>query len=97
MNLNLPTQPTTEPSAHSASQSQAEATTSTHHLEEPYHFRHASAPLQFVDLSLDDLLRYLDDLILHPVMGDLDEIWRKEMESLQQQEELAQQVSQLGQ
>ena len=68
-----------------------------HHQEKPYHLRHASAPLQFVDLSLDDLLRYLDAGILHPVMGDLDEIQRKEMESFQRQEELAQQVSQLGQ
>uniref|UniRef100_UPI001C3C45FD hypothetical protein n=1 Tax=Picosynechococcus sp. (strain ATCC 27264 / PCC 7002 / PR-6) TaxID=32049 RepID=UPI001C3C45FD len=93
---NLPTPPTTEPSAR-PTQPQVEATTSTHHQEEPYHLRHASAPLPFVDLNLDDLLRYLDDGILHPVMGDLDEIRRKEMESLQRQEELAQQVSQLGQ
>ena len=50
-----------------------------------------------MDLNLDDLLRYLDDGILHPIMGDLDEIRRKEMESLQRQQELAQQLSQLGQ
>ena len=52
-----------------------------------------------MDLNLDDLLRYLDDRILHPIMGDLDEIRRKEMESLQRQQvtQLGQQVTQMAQ
>ena len=68
-----------------------------HPQDVPYHMRHATAPLQFVDTSFDDLLQYLDDGILHRIMGDLDDVQRKEAELMQWNMKLAQQVTQMSQ